>query len=72
MFVRPDGTTSSLTSSRGACDEDCAETKYGQDVVLSYSDDSVKDPGFRNHRVRCLARKRVLTRLLAQGIPRDP
>ena len=46
-FVRPGGrgSTSDMTVSQGAWDKGCVETEGGQEVVLSYSDGSVKDSG---------------------------
>ena len=45
MLVRLDGTAADLTSHKGQWDENCVERIEGEDVVLSYSDGSVKEEG---------------------------
>ena len=45
MRVRLDGGTPDMIKSQGNWSEDCVEIDGGKEVVLSYSDGSVKDSG---------------------------
>ena len=45
MKVRLDGGATEMTKSQGNWSDECAETEDGQEVVLTYSDGSVKESG---------------------------
>ena len=69
--VRLGGRTRDMIKSQGCWNEDCVEICGGKEVVVSYSDGSVKDSGtiVRTRRLVC---KGVLTLVFTPGVPGDP